>query len=266
MLSQVNKYSIRALENSFHKFLAEDPPKLPLFNQSQYDEAYLLVDGKWFDKRFVVIAYRQAKSLFLLHVSVAGREVSTKIARDLRYMKDDCHYRFTGIVSDGGKGVVSAIKEVYPHAPHQICLAHMHRDMVNAIGKRPQDPRINKLKRFVDHVWLIESKEALKWWLNQVKSWFILNLDYLLERRYDTLGKWWFVHKGPRKVIKLLLILPEISFTFLSHPLMSKTTNELEAQFGHLGKRWLTHKGLKRQRWEQFLKWFVYFYNRNKLS
>lgn len=47
---------------------------------------------------------------------------------------------------------------------------------------------------------------------------------------------------------------------------MPKTTNELEAQFGHLSIRWLAHRGLKTEKWEQFMKWFVYFYNKNKLS
>jgi hypothetical protein len=47
---------------------------------------------------------------------------------------------------------------------------------------------------------------------------------------------------------------------------MPKTTNELEGQFGNLGKRWLAHRGLKTEKWEQFMKWFVYFYNQDKLS
>ncbi len=47
---------------------------------------------------------------------------------------------------------------------------------------------------------------------------------------------------------------------------MPKTTNEIEGQFGHLGKRWLAHRGMKRERWMDFLKWFIYFYNQNKLS
>ena len=42
--------------------------------------------------------------------------------------------------------------------------------------------------------------------------------------------------------------------------------DELEAQLGHLGKRWLSHRGMKRERWKDFLKWFVYFYNQDKLS
>jgi len=47
---------------------------------------------------------------------------------------------------------------------------------------------------------------------------------------------------------------------------MLKTTNELEAQFGHLEKRWLAHRGLKKLRWEQFLHWFVYFYNTDYMA
>jgi hypothetical protein len=59
---------------------------------------------------------------------------------------------------------------------------------------------------------------------------------------------------------------PFTSFKFLDTPLIPKTTNELEAQFGHPGKRWLSHRGMKRERWKDFLKWFVHFYNQEKLS
>ena len=47
---------------------------------------------------------------------------------------------------------------------------------------------------------------------------------------------------------------------------MPKTTNEIEATFGHLGQRWLAHRGLKTERWESFMKWFVYFYNLQKMT
>ncbi len=89
---------------------------------------------------------------------------------------------------------------------------------------------------------------------------------FLKEKRYDTNGNWWFIHRGIRKATRTLLRLPEHSFTFLEHHLMPKTTNEIEAQFGHLGKRWLAHRGLKRERWTHFLNWFVYFYNTEKIT
>jgi hypothetical protein len=116
-------------------------------------------------------------------------------------------------------------------------------------------------------VWLIESREALKWWHNQVLDWIKANDEYLWEKKCDQEGRRWFAHKGARKAARILKKLPETSFTFLhGHPLMPKTTNELEAQFGHLGKRWLAHRGLRKDRWEKFLRWFVYLYNEEKLS
>jgi len=86
------------------------------------------------------------------------------------------------------------------------------------------------------------------------------------EKRYDIDYNWWYIHKGVRRAAAILKELPHTSFKFLDHPTMPKTTNEIEAQFGHLGKRWLAHRGLKTEKWEQFMKWFVYFYNQDKLS
>ena len=143
----------------------------------------------------------------------------------------------------------------------------MYSQAIKSIGKKPKDYRVQQLRKLADHVWLIESREALNWWHQQLTSWIKDNYEYLWERRYDSEGGWWFIHKGARKAVRILDQLPQISFTFLKgHPLMPKTTNEIEAQFGHLGKRWLAHRGLKKQRWQKFLAWFVYLYNQDKIS
>ena len=227
--------------------------------------SFLLLDGVWFGRWFVLMVYRQSRTLTILHISVAGREVATKISKDLRYLLS-LGYRFTGIVSDGGTGIVKAITMVFPHTPHQICLAHMHRDIVNALGRYPKDYRVQKLKRLADWVWLIESQEALAWWRKHVRRWHQRHWQFLKERRTDDTGRWWYIHKGVRRAYAILSHLHESSFTFLRCPLLPKTTNELEAQFGHLGQRWISHRGLKRERWEHFLRWFVYFYNQEKLA
>lgn len=206
-----------------------------------------------------------SRNLKLLHISVAGREAATKIAKDLRYILS-LGYRFTGVVSDGGTGIVKAVADVFYHAPHQICLAHLHRDIINAIGRYPKSKRVKDLKRLADHVWLIESKEALRWWKKQLDEWIKGHNEFLKEKKYDLDYNWWFIHKGVRRAISILKSLPDTSFKFLDYPLMPKTTNELEAQFGHLGKKWLSHRGLKTGKWDQFMKWFVYFYNEEKLS
>lgn len=266
MLSSISGYSVRYLESKFHDYLSQKPPQLPLVDQSNLDFAYLLLDGLWFGRFFVLMVYRQSGNLVLLHISVAGKEVKTKISKDLKYLLN-LGYKFSGTVSDGGTGIVAAVEEVLPHSPHQICLAHMHRDIINCLGRYPKDDRIKQLKLLADLIWLIESKEALRYWTKQIKDWEHKNFNFLNETRKDVeTGKRRFVHKGARKAIRILKNLPKTSFTFLNHPLMPKTTNELEASFGHLGKRWLSHRGLKKDRWESFMNWFVYFYNQEKLA
>lgn len=265
MLSSISGYSVPHLVEKFHEFLLENPPELPKLDQSNQEVAFLLIDGLWFGRWFVLMVYRQSGNLVILHIAVAGREVTTKISRDLKLIRE-MGYKFTGIVSDGGTGIVGAVDRVFPHIPHQICLAHLHRGIIAAIGRYPREEKIRELKRLADHIWLIESKEALRWWQEELNTWIKSHNAYLKERRYDIDYNWWYVHKGVRKAISTLQELPFTSFKFLDQPLMPKTSNEIEAQFGHLGKRWLAHRGMKRERWKDFLKWFVYFYNQEKLS
>lgn len=183
-LSDQSGYAIQYLQVQFQVFFAQDPPELPTLNQSETAETFLLLDGLWLKRGFILMAYRQSRNLRLLHISVVGREAATKIAKDLKYLIL-LGYRFTGIVSDGGKGIVSAVNEVFPRKPHQICLAHLHRDVINAIGRYPKSERVRELKLLADHVWLIESKEALKWWKKQVAIWVESHNIFLKERKYD---------------------------------------------------------------------------------
>lgn len=264
-IADLSRYSIQYLSTKFHTFLRKDPPALPLLDQSHTTEAFLLLDGLWLKQGFVLMAYRQSGNLKLLHISVIGREAATKISKDLRHLLS-LGYHFTGIVSDSGTGIVKAVGEVFPHIPHQLCLAHLHRDVIAAIGRYPKSEKVKQLKQLADHVWLIESKEALSWWEQEVTSWAYRYNTYLKEKKYDIDYHWWYIHKGVRKAVGILTALPQTSFKFLDHPTMPKTSNEIEAQFGHLGKRWLAHRGLKTDNWKHFMQWFVYFYNEDKLS
>jgi len=263
-LSEWSGFSIRSLEEKFHNLLDLEPP-LNLLPQPLTEEVYLLIDGLWFGKRFCLMLYRRSKDKLLLRVSFMAKEYGSLIAKDLIALRSDGH-RFTGAVSDGGTGVKKAIVKVFGHIPHQICMAHLHRQAVNALGVHPKDLNVRRLKELADWVWNIESKEALRWWKDQYHQWYLDNWSYLNEYRRDEKGHWWYIHKGVRKAARTLVYLADYSFEFLDHPLMPKTTNEIEATFGVMSTKQGIHKGLKRERIEGFLKWFVYFYNRNILS
>jgi transposase-like protein len=224
----------------------------------------LLIDALWFGKRACVMLYRHSKKRIIIHLSFLKREYGSQIARDLKILKKK--YRFTGVVSDGGRGILTAVFKVFGHTPHQICMAHLHRDIVNAIGRFPKDERVRKLQRIANHIWLIESKEALRWWSERLQKWTSSNRDFIWEKKWDHLGNCWYVHKGVRKAVRILVSLPDTSFKFLDRPLMPKTTNELEGSIIVLSRKHKLHKGLKRERVNSFIKWFVYFYNQKLLS
>lgn len=263
-LAKKNQLSKQTLLRHFHAYLLEEPPVQPLPSTDK-DYIYLVIDGKWNGKRDVTMIYRRADVKTILHISVMKKEYSSLIKKDLEYLVER-GFVCTGIVSDGGTGISKAVDAVFSHSPHQRCLAHLHRQLSNTLGKRPKDPRIQELKKLVDHLFLIESKAALKDWLGWVKHWYKDNFNYILERRSDDIGRSWYAHPKARKVIYSLLKQSSKSFVFLGRPLMPKTSNCLEASIGVLTNKRRIHRGLKRCRQPHFTKWYVYFYNQQILS
>lgn len=77
-ISSLSGYSIQYLSSKFHGFLLEKPTELPLIDQSQLDEAYLLIDGLWFGRWFVLMVYRQSKNLTILHISTMGKRLQLR--------------------------------------------------------------------------------------------------------------------------------------------------------------------------------------------
>ena len=218
ILARWSGYSIQTLEMHFHQFLLKNPPPVDI-PQPRAFEAYLLLDGWWFGKKYCLMLYRQSRSKLLFHASWMSREWGTKIARDLKIL-DARGYRFTYVISDGATGIRKAVLFVYGHIPHQICLVHLHRQATNALGKHPKEKNVRSLKRLADHLFLIESKEALSWWEEKLKTWIRTNWSYLHERRTDTDNHSWFVHTGVRKAVRTLLSAASSSFVFLDHPLL----------------------------------------------
>ena len=263
-LARMSGYSVQTLEHHFHQFLNTDPPALSI-PQPEAFEAYLIMDGCWFGKKSCLMLYRQSKSKLLFHASWMKSELGSKIARDLKVLQKQ-GYRFTCVVSDGGTGARKAVLVVYGNIPHQICLVHLHRQATSALGKHPTNRRVRELKKLADHLFLIESKEALLWWKNKLNNWVQTNLQYLCERRSDTNNHSWYIHTGVRRAVRTLQTAADSSFVFLNHPLLPKSTNEIEGSISMLTMKTLVHRGLKENRVPAFIAWFLYFYNKNLLS
>lgn len=263
-LEKIYKINKRRLIREFHKLLNINPPDI-IIPETTREESYLIIDGKWFNKTEVMMIYRRSDSKSILHISFLKREYGSQIAKDLLHLKS-MGYRFTCVISDGGTGIAKAVKQVFGNIPHQICMAHTHRQATNCLGKYPKDECVRDLKHLADHIWLIESREALAWWIGELKCWYQDNWFYLMEKRRDDLGRVWFVHKNAKKSLNILLSSVKQSFKFLDHPLLPKTSNHIEASIGVFGDKKRIHRGLKRTRNSGFMKWFIYYYNKSRIS
>lgn len=263
-LVRMSPYSLATLTRAFDRIFQKTPPQLiiPVLRET---ETYLILDGKWFGKRVCLMLYRQSRSKLILYACFMPKEYGTLILKNLKEL-DRQGYRFTGVVSDGGTGIKKAVVKMYGHIPHQICMAHIHRQATCAIGIHPKEEHIKELRRLADHMWLIESKEARTWWKSKVNAWIRNYGMYLGATKWDTTGHWWYIHSGVRKSVRAIKTAYEDCFSFLDHPLMPKTSNEIEATIGNLSMKHLVHRGMKREKLQQFIAWYIYFYNRKLLS
>jgi hypothetical protein len=266
VLSYQSKISIKTLHTAFTTYLANNPPQEPSPSSSYssfFEPHVLLIDGLWFNRFFVLMVYRESGNLKILRISTDRKELKRTIVRDLQIIKEK-GYIFSGITTDGGKPIRGSLQKVYPRHPHQVCLAHMHRAVISNIGQHPQELHILSLKQIADLVWHINTKQQKEVWSLLVECWMQRHKQYLNEKRTDDTGRSWYIHAKVRKACRLLDAIYFQSLVFLDYPFLPKTTNEIEAQFGHLGKRWLAHRGMRQERWELFMKWFVYFYNQEQ--
>ena len=132
ILSDISGLSIQYLAKSFQVFLKDNPPDLSIAPPKNQKNSFLLIDGLWFGRWFVLMVYRQSKNLTILRISTAKREVSTKIEKDIDFLLKN-KFVFSGVVSDGGTGIKRAVHKKLRGIPHQICLAHMHKTMISGL-------------------------------------------------------------------------------------------------------------------------------------
>lgn len=262
VLARWSKIPSVTLRSHFNKLLKQTPPytTLPLITESSQ---YLLLDGLWFGRLFVLIVYKLAKGKGIIHASIAKKEWGFHISKDLKQIKDR-GVIITGIVSDGGTGITKAVLNVFGTIPHQICLAHVHRSIISCLGNHPKETEALELKEFADMVWNLQSPKEVKEWNKNLKLWVKLHWNYLREYHTDETGRWWYAHSRVRKAVRILKTVSKKSFVFLNQDQMPKTTNELEGIFSNLTVKWLMHRGLSKSKWPNFLLWFLYFRSKKR--
>ncbi|MBD3271364.1 MAG: hypothetical protein GF384_02350 [Elusimicrobia bacterium] len=127
----------------------------------------------------------------------------------LTLFKDQLHYPFKGIVSDGDSAIISTINTLLPDIPHQICVLHFEKEMFRFLRYRKDRLRVEERRAtiFMNHLHdvlyarnIYDYKYELDRLINhpQLRHPDLKDAIYKLQSYYKYLTPHFFNHNIPR--------------------------------------------------------------------
>ncbi|MBU4453242.1 transposase [Patescibacteria group bacterium] len=175
----------------------------------------------------------------------------------LRYLLM-CHVQPEYIVCDGQKGLLKAIREVYPNVKIQRCVIHIIRQSNRWLTKNPKTKAGRELLILVKQLSQIQTKRQKRRWIRSFRYWCRRYDKFLKERSYGPTGRWWYTHRrlrGTRSLIKNAI--PDL-FRHVSDPTVPKTSNHVEGGLNaRLKELFRCHRGLSPQRKLVLAAWYL---------
>lgn len=190
--------------------------------------AVLILDGLYISKDCVVLIVFDGVSNKPILWGFAKRENFYTWANILDRIKSS-GISVRGIVSDGQKGLILALKMNFPSISHQRCMAHIVRLSLAWLTMKPKTEAGISLRSLVILLHKIKTKEESEIWINSYLKWRESFHDFLKEKSINPLtGYRWYTHRKLRAVNSLInRALPSL-FIFLEDPLIPSTTNKVE--------------------------------------
>jgi len=136
------------------------------------------------------------------------------------------------IVCDGQKGMLSAIKDVFPQTRIQRCHFHVLHRARMLLTKNPKTIAGIKLNYIIKKLNKIRTRRQKRRWIRLFNRWNKKHDKYLKERSLGVKpsGKqtWWYTHKRLRSCRSLIKNALPCLFTYIGHHQIPRTTNHVE--------------------------------------
>jgi hypothetical protein len=169
------------------------------------------------------------------------------------------------IVSDGKRGLIKAVSEVFPTVKRQRCQFHVQDYVLKRLTKHPKSEAAKYLRCLTCLLAKVKTRAECKNWLLDFKRWHLEYREYLNEQTYHPFrvnGKrhWHYTHGRIRTCFNhLKRSIPEV-FTYLTIPHTPNTTNHLEgginSQLRNLLKE---HRGLSIKKRRYLLSLYLHY-------
>jgi len=250
------RVSESSLWRHFNIFLDNPPSPKPLKARK---EIYLKVDGTYFGKWGCALVYKEGRNK--IYWNFVLRETYFNYLSDLSRIKR-LGYDILGVTSDWHGGLVSAISTAYFDTPHQRCLVHTKRLCRSLLTRKPETQAGMDLLEIAKLLTQVKTHQEKRIWILWLKRFEERYTNLMNQRTYpldlNSKKKWWYTHKKLRRAFRTFKISIPNLFIYLDNPNIEKDTNGLESEFSHLKEKLGNHRGLKREKKENFIRWYFY--------
>ena len=162
------------------------------------------------------------------------------------------------VVCDAQRGLLKAIREVWPQVKIQRCLIHVVRQARTWLTQHPRTKAGRELLVLVKELPRIQTKRQKRRWVRMFWRWYRRHEKFLKDRSYSPSGKWWYTHRRLRGTRSLLKnALPDL-FRFVTDPSIPKTSNHVEGGLNsRLKELFRCHRGFSLQRKLILAAWYL---------
>lgn len=169
------------------------------------------------------------------------------------------------IVCDGQRGMLKAIKQLFPKVIIQRCQFHVIKYCLTKLTRNPESIAGQILRLLVLNISKVKNKSDLNNWINDFKNWYFNYESFLNEKTYSKTRftktnhpRWHYTHKNLHACFSHLKnALPNL-FQYISHPQIPNTTNQIEgginSQIQHLI---INHRGLDLEKRKYLISLFL---------
>lgn len=187
----------------------------------------LILDGKNISKKDVLILSYEYLSDQPFAWLFGEKENFESWSLLLKRINKD--YDIEAVVSDGQKGLIKAVKEVFGDIPHQRCLVHVKRFCLSRLTLNPKTLAGKELRSLVCLLSKINTKEEAVCWEKDFWKWDGRYRNFLKEKSKNPLtNRNWYTHKKIRSVRSHIKNALNDLFLFTENKNIPSTTNCVE--------------------------------------
>jgi len=205
----------------------------------------LIIDGTYFTGDLCLILYFDNDVKYTQLYRFSDKEDYRQIKEDLENLRV-LGIEIESITCDGHKGLLRAIRKVYPHIILQRCVVHVQRDASIWLRQKPKTLAFIELRRIAMKLASIETKNDKLVWEQEFEGWHEKHKVFVNEQVvHPETGKKWYRHKLLHQTASMIIRARPNLFQYLDNPAVPKSTNALESFFGHLKDALSIHRGLR---------------------